>query len=341
MLVLNDAQRAAIGHIAAGRRGTPTDPNRRVMVHFHPDWPFGETTVISAIAASRRYRSQFETAISNGGLTAHPGGNRWRWESRMFGGAYDRAAAAERPVYGALDVHRRPIGAAPRFGSAHVRLAAHVLDRTTCCFPDSVFSPTAVAPARQAGELIAVAQAAPVDVLDDYVEAQVHGPLRIPEDVEALVLDPSHRGTAVEEDAAALSCLVAGSTWRLTSSRDTSSTAERSRCRSGCSSPLTASSTQRSSAPPPGHEDTIPRSSRRSGTCSPVSAARHPPPKGRQTPGEDEQPPSLRPRRVVGAHPAAHRGGGSSATGGVTARGSSESEQTGRPPTCGRMWIDE
>jgi len=126
----------------------------------------------------------------------------------MFGGAYDTARAADRPTYGALDVHRRPIGAAPRFGSAHLRLAATVLDRTTCCFPDSVFDPTAFAPARAAGGLIALALAADVDLLDDYVEAQVHGPLRVPDDVEALVLDPSHRGTAVEETAVRLGCPV-------------------------------------------------------------------------------------------------------------------------------------
>jgi hypothetical protein len=35
------------------------------------------------------YRSQFETRVSNGGLTAYPGGDRWRWESRIFGAAYD------------------------------------------------------------------------------------------------------------------------------------------------------------------------------------------------------------------------------------------------------------
>jgi hypothetical protein len=178
------------------------------MVHFHPDWPFRGTIVLAAVAADRRYRSQFETAISNGGLTAHHGGDRWRWESRMFHGAYDRADATDRPVYGALDVHRRPIGAAPRFGSAHLRLTASVLDRTTCCFPDSVFSPTAPAPATQAGGLIELALAAAVDVLDDYVEAHVHGPLRVPDDVEALVLDPSHRGTAVEDAAARLGCPV-------------------------------------------------------------------------------------------------------------------------------------
>ena len=38
-----------------------------------------------------------------------------------------------------------------------------------------------------------------VDPLDDYVEAQVHGPVVLAEHVEALVLDPCHRGTEVEQ----------------------------------------------------------------------------------------------------------------------------------------------
>jgi hypothetical protein len=38
-------------------------------------------------------------------------------------------------------------------------------------------------------------------VLDDYVEAQVHGVIDLAGDVEAVVLDPCYRGTPVEEDA--------------------------------------------------------------------------------------------------------------------------------------------
>jgi hypothetical protein len=64
------------------------------------------------------YRSQFETGTSNGGLTAHPGGDRWSWESRIFAGAYDDAPSAERPKYGSLNFPRRATGGAPRFGSA-------------------------------------------------------------------------------------------------------------------------------------------------------------------------------------------------------------------------------
>ncbi len=56
------------------------------------------------------YSSQFVTGTSNGGLTAHPGGDRWRWESRISAGAYDDAAPDQRPAYGALNYRRDPVG---------------------------------------------------------------------------------------------------------------------------------------------------------------------------------------------------------------------------------------
>ncbi|MFE5655555.1 DUF3626 domain-containing protein [Streptomyces sp. NPDC056517] len=46
--------------------------------------------------------------------------------------------------------------------------------------------------------LIALAEGDDKDLLDDCIEAQIHGPVHIARDVEALVLDPSHRGTEVE-----------------------------------------------------------------------------------------------------------------------------------------------
>ena len=115
----------------------------RIALHFHPGWAFGESTVLDAIAASGVYRSQWETGTSNGGLTAFPGGNRWRWESRLFEGRYDEADAADRPVYGAWDRHDDSYGAAPRFGSAYLRLRPEVSDRATFCWPDSVYDPQA------------------------------------------------------------------------------------------------------------------------------------------------------------------------------------------------------
>lgn len=201
-------QDRALRHVAERSSGPAMDPGLRVTLNFHPDRLAHGRPVLDALADEGVYRSQFVTGTSNGGLTAHPGGDRWRWESRIFGRAYDDAPAHERPVYGALNFRRKPVGAAPRFGSAHFRLTAGAHARTTFCYPDSFLEPADFAVAASCARLVALAEADAQDALDDYVEAQVHGPVRLDRDVEALVLDPSHRGTAVEKAAARLGCPV-------------------------------------------------------------------------------------------------------------------------------------
>lgn len=202
----------AIAHVARSAFGGPLDRSLRVTLNFHPDRLLDGATVLERLARDGVYRSQFETGTSNGGLTAHPGGDRWRWEQRIFGHAYDDAPAAERPKYGALDHRRRRMGGAPRSGSAHLRLTEAVLDRSTFCFPDSVFEPTAVATADRFG-LVAAFGARPLTdereateggLLDDYVEAHVHGPVVLSADVEALVLDPCFHGSPIDDQARAL-----------------------------------------------------------------------------------------------------------------------------------------
>lgn len=193
----------ALWHVATLSSGPPLDPSLRVTLNFHPD----RAGILDALADSGLYLSQFATGTSNGGLTAHPGGDRWHWESRIFGTAYDEASNPARPVYGALNFRHKPVGAAPRFGSAHLRLTADVLSRTTFCYPDSTFEPTHFGVAGKMS-LIELAEADQKDALDDYIEAQVHGPVRLDRDVEALVLDPSFRGTDVEGAAERLPCRV-------------------------------------------------------------------------------------------------------------------------------------
>jgi hypothetical protein len=174
-------------------------------LNFHPDRLVNGLPLLEQLGRDGVYRSQFETGTSNGGLTAHPGGDRWRWESRIFGHAYDDAPASDRPKYGALNFRRKLAGAAPRFGSAHFRLSGQSLGRTTFCYPDSVFEPVDLGVAARMS-LIEKAKADDKDALDDYIEAQVHGPVRLDHDVEALVLDPCFRGTDVEALALALPC---------------------------------------------------------------------------------------------------------------------------------------
>jgi hypothetical protein len=188
--------------------GEPVDPSWRVTLHFHPDRLVAGVPILERMARDEVYRSQFETGISSGGLTAYPGGDRWLWESRMFGGAYDVGPAADRPKYGSLNFRLRRVGGSPRFGSAHLRLAPHTLAQTTFCYPDSVLAPCHFGVASRLSTLIALAEADETDPLDDYVEAHVHGVVRFAADVEALVLDPCYGGTPVETAAARLGCPV-------------------------------------------------------------------------------------------------------------------------------------
>ncbi|MDO5494770.1 MAG: DUF3626 domain-containing protein [bacterium] len=207
---------AALAYVAARATGTPLDRSLRITLNFHPDRAArGGGTTLDAIARSGRYLSQFATGTSAGRLTAHPGGARWLWEHRLFGGAYDDAPPDHRPTYGALNHRSHPLGGAPRFGSSHLRLAEATLDRATFCFPDSVFEPERLATAQRC-DLLPLADAFAATPRDDatekleggrldaYVEAHIHGGVTLEEDVEAIVLDPSFRGTAVEETASSL-----------------------------------------------------------------------------------------------------------------------------------------
>ncbi|WBB76453.1 DUF3626 domain-containing protein [Micromonospora sp. WMMD1128] len=204
----------------------------RLTVNFHPDRLLRDgRTVVEALDAEGVYRSQFETGIGNGGLTAYPGGDRDVWEEAMFGGAYQRPGVlpAERPKYGGLNLLDHPDGACPRFGSCHLRLRPEVLARTTFTFGDSHLRPTEVGTATAFEPVLAALLTSTADTgvslgvskmdtgillrtllsrreraseragraLDDYIEAQVHGEVRLARDVVAVVVDPSFRDTDV------------------------------------------------------------------------------------------------------------------------------------------------
>lgn len=205
MMNLTKTQLSAIRHINSLAIGDPINRSLKVTLHFHPDRIQDSLHILDLLAETGIYKSQFETQTSNGGLTAHPGGDRWNWESRIFGKAYDNAPPEERPKYGALDYKNCRYGGSPRFGSAYLRLNEGALDRTTFCYPDSVFEPKSFGTAKHIS-LIELALADDRDLLDDYVEAQVHGELYLARDVEALVLDPSYKNTNVEVLANKLAC---------------------------------------------------------------------------------------------------------------------------------------
>lgn len=266
---LSAAQRAALDHVAAQGRaqrtqaqarlanvermaklepGTLTGEKRkllaairchaRVALHFHPDRPVGEGSATSTVAqrllTEGVYRSQFETKISNGSVSAHIGGERDTWEAQLFGGVYQRLGSGlhERPKYGALDLLRPSDGPSPRFGSCYLLLAPAVSQRCTftyldsheqrkergtlasfeavlaalfddCFFRDQALGEHGVHPRelavrireQLAAETRQVVEQPPSRNLNVYIEAQVHGEVQLARDAQALVADPSFRGS--------------------------------------------------------------------------------------------------------------------------------------------------
>jgi hypothetical protein len=221
-------QQQARRRVAALLRGDPdrlvadTLRRSRLTVNFHPDRLVDGRTVAEHLASSGRYYSQFVTGISSGRV----GGDRDRWEQRMFGGAYQRdgVTAEDRPVYGGLDLAGHTDGAAPRFGSCYLQLHADAVPRATFSHGDSVTEPTVVGTADVFEPVLAavldavqahgcalgvsaedpltwwhrVASAVrsrPGRCMDDYVEAQIHGGVDLRRDVAAVVADPSLRDT--------------------------------------------------------------------------------------------------------------------------------------------------
>ena len=205
---MSDPVERALTHLRQRSQQGAANADWPITLNFHPDIVVAGKLVIDHLAADGIYRSQFETGTSSGGLTAHQGGDRWQWESRIFGGTYDVEDPMFRPKYGALNYRDDPVGGSRRFGSSHFRLRSHVRARTSFSYPDSHLEPKNFA-VDDVRPLIALADKNELSLdlwLDNYVEAHIHGPLVVTEDVEALVLDPSFKGTRIEEAAVSLGC---------------------------------------------------------------------------------------------------------------------------------------
>ncbi|MED3444325.1 hypothetical protein CON34_06660 [Bacillus thuringiensis] len=209
----------------------------RIALHFHPDrLDSSMKSVAEALFEQGVYKSQFETLLSNGSVSAYPGGERDLWEKRIFGGAYQLEGVTneQRPKYGALNLMLHPDGPAPRFGSCYFLLSPKVSSRSTYTYLDSHQDPKEkgtyeefdmilaalleetfvrdfaigkgkLTPTILINHLLANLKRPFIDLvskeparnLNHYIEAQIHGEISLKEDVEVLVADPSFKGTDV------------------------------------------------------------------------------------------------------------------------------------------------
>ncbi|SMF86718.1 Protein of unknown function [Paenibacillus uliginis N3/975] len=209
----------------------------RIALHFHPDrLDPAKKSVAEALLEQGVYKSQFETLLSNGSVSAYPGGERDLWEKDLFGGAYQKEGTtnSQRPKYGALDLMLHPDGPAPRFGSCYFLLSPKVSYRSTYTYLDSHQNPKEKGTYTAFDDILAALlkevfnrdfaigekNLTPRKLIDHlrvhltkpfadlssseanrnlnhYIEAQVHGDIRLKEDVEILVADPSFKGTSI------------------------------------------------------------------------------------------------------------------------------------------------
>jgi hypothetical protein len=113
-----------------------------VTLNFHPDrFSNNGKTVIENLLEQGQYHGQFRTGTTNGGKTAFIGGDRFRWEQRIFFNAYPDNSL-DRPKYGALNIFRYIDGASVRFGSCYFTLKKEAIDRCTFAYGDSSTNPT-------------------------------------------------------------------------------------------------------------------------------------------------------------------------------------------------------
>ncbi|OIU71719.1 DUF3626 domain-containing protein [Rossellomorea aquimaris] len=211
--------------------------NARIGLHFHPDRPLSNMkSVAESLLDQGEYKSQFETFISNGSVSALPGGERDIWENKLFGGAYQLVGTTsdQRPKYGALNVMLHPDGPAPRFGSCYFLLSPEVSHRSTFTYLDSHQDPEEKGTYEEFDLILSAlleeifsrdfaigeANLTPIKLikhlstnlekpftdpankepkrnLNHYIEAQVHGSISLKDDVEMLVADPSFKETKI------------------------------------------------------------------------------------------------------------------------------------------------
>ncbi|QNJ92561.1 DUF3626 domain-containing protein [Mycolicibacterium fluoranthenivorans] len=182
-------------------------------INFHPDRIARDnTTVISSMRAQGMIENQFQTTLTSGYRIAEKNAIRMRRESEIFGGVYDSAESRERPKYGALNMLSNPRGGWPRFGSCHWILSSSVLERCTATIGDSVSSRAWFGTYSQLQELMTsanVVEEAPTRhngshrfaLIDGPIELQIHGDIVIERDAVGLKLDPSFKGSRIEEIA--------------------------------------------------------------------------------------------------------------------------------------------
>ena len=210
-----------------------------ITINFHPDrFSNNGKIIIENLIEQGRYHGQFRTGTTNGGRSAHIGGDRFLWEQRIFFDAYPQDAV-DRPKYGALNLFRYIDGASVRFGSCFFVLKPGIVKRCTFAYGDSSTNPTTLCTSdtftsiiagmfdefihkgkvldhvldqavTSKGEVLSLLLSPNNELRDlgrnlDYcVETHIHGDILLNEDIDSFYVDASFQDTITGEQAKTL-----------------------------------------------------------------------------------------------------------------------------------------
>lgn len=200
------------------------EKHARITVQFHPDKKLPDgTTCIDSFLADPKYKNQFETKISSGSLGPKAGSSRDGWEKKLFRGAYHEATEfvpEERPKYGGLSPLNNPRGnGGDWYGSCFLELRQDVKFRSTFTPSDSagcqadqvttldtvevMFEQVMKSDPEYLKSLFEVARGDKYAMTKkynrSYIEAQVHGELRLDRDVDFIVIHTKYMTTPYGE----------------------------------------------------------------------------------------------------------------------------------------------
>jgi hypothetical protein len=195
--------------VEAGRSRVSNAP---ITINFDPAKQVpGGSTVAGAMAHDDFYRNSHETGISQAQLS---GGGRSQVERNLYDNHYHMTPPHAHPTYGALNVGNSPYGAAPQAGDSYLQLKPEVHQRSTYTHFDSahanrpehlgtyghmdhVLNNTTDHTFHQA--MGRPPSSAP-DPRGDYIETQIHGRVRLEDDVDRVVAHSRHRESSTGND---------------------------------------------------------------------------------------------------------------------------------------------
>ncbi len=152
------------------------------------------------------YRNRFETGTSGGCNFDKP---RRDWENSLFSKLYDNAQPYERVKYGALNVTNsiNGIGTCLHYGDSYFVLKKQVKNRSTFVIGDSSNMQMhlctfehfnillSLIPNNLLKDIITVALKKEKSLNNnyEYIEAQIHGPVRMNQDIEILMVNKKYK----------------------------------------------------------------------------------------------------------------------------------------------------